>query len=48
MQRKYYKNVKSVTIPNAGGLKSLQASMLAGLVGDEVVRKLEVLAMGKC
>ena len=38
------KNVKSVTVPNAGGLKGLQASMLAGLVGGEAARKLEVLA----
>ncbi|SMC97836.1 serine dehydratase subunit alpha family protein [Sporomusa malonica] len=38
------KNVKSVAVPNAGGLTGLRASMLAGLVGGKAANQLEVLA----
>jgi len=38
------KNVKSVAVPNAGGLRGIQASMLAGLVGGKADNQLEVLA----
>jgi L-cysteine desulfidase len=38
------KNAKSVVVPNTGGLKGMQASLLAGLVGGDPDLKLEVLA----
>jgi len=38
------KNVKSVTVPNTGGLTGIRASMLAGLVGGKADQQLEVLA----
>lgn len=38
------KNAKSVVVPNTGGLKGMQASLLAGLVGGNPDLKLEVLA----
>jgi L-cysteine desulfidase len=38
------KNVKSVVIPNTGGLKGIRAGMLAGLVGGRADNCLEVLA----
>ncbi|WP_423364279.1 serine dehydratase subunit alpha family protein [Mycoplasma sp. P36-A1] len=38
------KNAKSVVVPNTGGLKGMQASMLAGLVGGEPDLGLEVLS----
>jgi len=37
------KNAKSVVVPNTGGLKGMQASMLAGLVGGDSDLGLEVL-----
>lgn len=37
------KNAKSVVVPNTGGLKGMQASLLAGLVGGDADLKLEVL-----
>ncbi|SHJ03838.1 L-cysteine desulfidase family protein [Propionispora hippei] len=38
------KNVKSVVIPNTGGLMGIRAAMLAGLVGGKAAERLEVLA----
>lgn len=38
------KNVKSVAVPNAKGLTGLRGSLLAGLVGGQADRQLEVLA----
>lgn len=38
------KNAKSVIVPNTGGLKGMQASLLAGLVGGDAELKLEVLS----
>ncbi|MDF2874548.1 MAG: protein yhaM [Sporomusa sp.] len=38
------KNVKSVVVPNAGGLTGIRASMLAGLVGGKADNQLEVLS----
>ena len=38
------KNVKSVTVPNTEGLIGIRASMLAGLVGGQVNKKMEVLS----
>jgi len=38
------KNVKSVTVPNTEGLIGIRASMLAGLVGGKVNKKMEVLS----
>lgn len=38
------KNAKSVIVPNTGGLKGMQASLLAGLVGGVADLKLEVLS----
>jgi len=38
------KNVKSVVVPNTGGLKGLEASALAGVVGGEAKRRMEVLS----
>ncbi len=38
------KNVKSVTVPNTDGLTGIRASMLAGLVGGKVNKKMEVLS----
>jgi len=38
------KNAKSVVVPNTGGLKGMQASMLAGLVGGNADLELEVLS----
>ncbi len=38
------KNVKSVVIPNTGGLKGIRAGLLAGLVGGKADSCLEVLA----
>lgn len=38
------KNVKSVVIPNIGGLTGIRAAMLAGLVGGKAAERLEVLA----
>jgi L-cysteine desulfidase len=41
------KNVKGVVVPNTGGLKGIEAAALAGLVGGDASRGLEVLeAMG--
>ncbi|MDR1781439.1 MAG: L-serine ammonia-lyase, iron-sulfur-dependent, subunit alpha [Bacilli bacterium] len=37
------KNAKSVVVPNTGGLKGMQASLLAGAVGGDADRGLEVL-----
>lgn len=38
------KNAKSVVVPNTGGLKGMQASLLAGLVGGDASLGLEVLS----
>lgn len=38
------KNVKSVVVPNTGGLKGIEASALAGLVGGKTERRMEVLS----
>ncbi|MBP2638061.1 MAG: serine dehydratase subunit alpha family protein [Firmicutes bacterium] len=38
------KNAKSVVVPNTGGLTGIRASMLAGLVGGNCDKKLEVLS----
>jgi L-cysteine desulfidase len=37
------KNVKSVTVPRTGGLKGVEAAVLAGMVGGDANRGLEVL-----
>ncbi len=37
------KNVKSVTVPNTGGLRGIEAAGIAGIVGGEANTKLEVL-----
>lgn len=37
------KNVKSVIVPNTGGLKGIEASALAGVVGGNAIHKMEVL-----
>ena len=37
------KNVKSVVVPNTGNLKGIEASAIAGTVGGDPERKLEVL-----
>jgi len=37
------KNVKAVTVPQTGGLKGIEAAALAGLVGGDADRQLEVL-----
>lgn len=37
------KNVKAVTVPQTGGLKGIEAAVLAGLVGGDADRQLEVL-----
>ena len=39
------KNVKSVVVPNTGGLKGIEAAAAAGLVAGEAERLLEVIAM---
>ncbi|MEG0364960.1 MAG: L-serine ammonia-lyase, iron-sulfur-dependent, subunit alpha [Erysipelotrichales bacterium] len=39
------KNAKSVVVPNTGGLKGMQASLLAGLVGGDASLGLEVLSV---
>ena len=38
-----FKNVKSVTVPNSGGMRGIEAAALLGLVGGDASRKLEVL-----
>lgn len=38
------KNVKSVIVPNTGGLKGIEAAAAAGIVGGQSDRKLEVIA----
>ena len=37
------KNVKSVTVPNSGGMRGIEAAALLGIVGGEETRALEVL-----
>ena len=37
------KNVKSVTVPNSGGMRGIEAAALLGVVGGEETRALEVL-----
>lgn len=37
------KNAKSVVVPNTGGLKGMQASLLAGAIGGDADKGLEVL-----
>lgn len=37
------KNVKAVTVPQTGGLKSIETAVLAGIHGGDADRKLEVL-----
>ena len=38
------KNVKAVTVPQTGGLKSIETAVLAGVHGGDADRKLEVLS----
>ncbi len=38
------KNVKSVIVPNTGGLKGIEASALAGIVGGKAEHEMEVLS----
>lgn len=38
------KNVKSVIVPNTGGLKGIEAAAAAGIVGGQAEKKLEVIA----
>lgn len=38
------KNVKSVVVPNTGGLKGIEAAVAAGIVGGDADKKLEVIA----
>ncbi|MDF2557643.1 MAG: serine dehydratase subunit alpha family protein [Bacillales bacterium] len=38
------KNVKSVVVPNTGGLKGIEVSVLAGIVGGNVNDEMEVLS----
>lgn len=38
------KNVKAVTVPQTGGLKSIETAILAGIHGGDANRKLEVLS----
>lgn len=38
------KNVKSVTVPNTGGLRGIEAAVAAGIVAGDASRQLEVLA----
>ena len=45
--RNIIKNAKAVTVPNTGGLKGIEASALAGLMGD-ASREMEVLESLKC
>ena len=42
--RNIIKNVKSVVVPNTDGLKGLKASAIAGIVGGNPARALEVLS----
>ncbi len=42
--RNIIKNVKSVVVPNTGGLKGLRASAIAGIIGGNPAKALEVLA----
>jgi len=43
VSRNIIKNVKSVVVPNTGGLKGLEASVAAGVVAGQADRGLEVL-----
>ncbi len=38
------KNVKSVTVPNTGGLKGIKAAAVAGAIAGKVEKKLEVIS----
>lgn len=38
------KNVKSVVVPNTGGLKGIEAAAAAGIIGGRAEQKLEVIA----
>ena len=38
------KNVKSVTVPNSGGMKGIEAAAVLGMTGGDPRRKLEVLS----
>ena len=38
------KNVKAVTVPQTGGLKGIEAAVLAGAIGGDADRELEVLS----
>lgn len=38
------KNVKSVVVPNTDGLKGIEAAVIAGLVGGDTSKKLEVIS----
>lgn len=38
------KNVKSVIVPNTGGLKGIQAAAAAGIIGGDAAKVLEVIA----
>lgn len=37
------KNVKSVTVPNSGGMKGIEAAAMLGILGGDADKKLEVL-----
>lgn len=37
------KNVKSVTVPNTGGMKGLEAAVAAGIIAGDAEKKLEVI-----
>ena len=41
------KNVKSVIIPNTGGMKGIEAAVAAGMIGGDASRGLEVLSAVK-
>ncbi len=38
------KNVKSVVVPNTGGLKGIRASVAAGIIAGDANKKLEVIS----
>ena len=41
------KNVKSVIIPNTGGMKGIEAAVAAGMIGGDASRGLKVLSSYK-
>lgn len=44
VSRNILKNVKSVVVPNTGGLKGIQAAVAAGIVAGQAEKELEVIA----